>query len=239
METDQALEKIKINQRSEEVADIIERMPSRFGLIITGIVLFIAALILLFGFLAEYPDKVTGPLIITAEKSPVKLVAGTSGKLLYMKLFRDKAPVKEGDYIAVIQNATDPVVVKDICGFLQARKNNLFDYGLLLDGLPKNVMLGELNEKYYALIKALTDSHNYYANNLLGKQQQQLSDLIAFDTEMEKEQHNELVVKQTNLSTSYHTYQRDSALFKEKYWLQLTMREHIFSIMALWPQITS
>ena len=44
--------------RTEEVQEIIERMPTRFGARITMIVAFIISLIILFGWKVRYPDVI-------------------------------------------------------------------------------------------------------------------------------------------------------------------------------------
>ena len=49
-----------IAQRTEEVNDIIDRMPHRTGKIVTVGVAFFAGLLILFGFVIKYPESVTG-----------------------------------------------------------------------------------------------------------------------------------------------------------------------------------
>ena len=62
--TDPELKKYHGNERTEEVRDIIDRMPTKFGFWVTGIVVFIFLLLMLFGWVIRYPDIVKGQLTV-------------------------------------------------------------------------------------------------------------------------------------------------------------------------------
>ena len=47
-------------RRSEEIVDIVDRMPMAFGRWVALSVLIFAALLLIFGWVIKYPDTVTG-----------------------------------------------------------------------------------------------------------------------------------------------------------------------------------
>ena len=81
----EANEKNSIAQRTEEVRDIIDRMPHRTGRIVSVIVASLAAFLLLFGLIIDYPEKVTGTISITARQAPVRLVANTCFKYIFLK----------------------------------------------------------------------------------------------------------------------------------------------------------
>ncbi|NNU33288.1 hypothetical protein HK413_02270 [Mucilaginibacter sp. S1162] len=93
-----------ISQRTEEVQDIIDRMPTKFGILISAFALTPGILIFAIGWLIKYPDVVTGVIVINANSSPVRLVANANGKLLLNKV-HSQSFVHEGDYIAIIQNS--------------------------------------------------------------------------------------------------------------------------------------
>lgn len=81
-------EKYHKNQRTEEVQDIIDRMPSKFGNYTMYIIIFIVSLLFIFGFLIKYPDIVTGKITINTASQSVKLVANSTGKIhLFSKDF--------------------------------------------------------------------------------------------------------------------------------------------------------
>ena len=103
-------ENLHIDRKSsEEVQDIIDRMPSRSGRIVALIVVVITGLLLFFGWKIEYPEKVTGPVTITARQAPVRLVANNSGKLKLLKSNSDT--VIENEIIGYIEN---PAKLEDI-----------------------------------------------------------------------------------------------------------------------------
>ena len=98
-----------IAQRTEEVRDIIDRMPHRTGRIVSVIVASLAAFLLLFGLIIDYPEKVTGTISITARQAPVRLVANTSGRLHLLQmdgeLLRDNETMGYLDNPAKLRNA--------------------------------------------------------------------------------------------------------------------------------------
>ena len=70
-----------VARRNEEISDIIDRMPTRFGKHIAIAVVLFALIITGLGWIIQYPDVVTGQVTINSDASPVTLVAGSSGKI--------------------------------------------------------------------------------------------------------------------------------------------------------------
>lgn len=103
--------------RSEELDEIIDRMPMAFGKWVALAVIVFAALFLLFGWIIKYPDMVTGQIKINAQNPTVRLVANSTGNLL---LFSHKAQeeVKKGEYIAVVQNPASTEDVRKIADLI-------------------------------------------------------------------------------------------------------------------------
>ena len=64
----------KSSGRSEELDEIIDRMPMAFGKWVALAVIVFAALFLLFGWIIKYPDMVTGQIKINAQNPTVRLV---------------------------------------------------------------------------------------------------------------------------------------------------------------------
>ena len=65
---------------SEEVQDIIDRMPTGwvgYVTILTGV--FISVMLAL-SFIIKYPDTVYGEIIITSDKAPIRLISANSGR---------------------------------------------------------------------------------------------------------------------------------------------------------------
>lgn len=92
--------------RSEEVQDILTKMPHwmiRWGSLV---VLIILLLLFSVSWMVKYPDIITTEITITTQIPPEKLVAKTSGKIQVI-LIDDKVKVSENSPLAVIENAAN------------------------------------------------------------------------------------------------------------------------------------
>jgi len=96
----------EIELRSEEVQEILTRVPHwmiRWGNLVILIVLL---LLFLMAWIVKYPDIVTAEITITTLTPPEKLVARTSGKI--EKIFvENRASVLESTPLAIIENSAD------------------------------------------------------------------------------------------------------------------------------------
>ena len=149
----------KITQRTEEVRDIIDRMPHGIGKIVAIIVASLAALLLLLGMMIDYPEKVTGPISITARQAPVRLVANISGKLHLLKNNNDL--LTENQIIACLDN---PARLDDVLALEDYLRHNSIDslYNApRIKNLPANLVLGELSAPYYTFLNSLQKHLNY------------------------------------------------------------------------------
>ena len=63
--------KITTFERSEEVTDIIDRMPTGWTRLVVGIVSVIMGIALTLGFVIKYPDTVSGSITITLGIQPI------------------------------------------------------------------------------------------------------------------------------------------------------------------------
>ena len=96
----------EIELRSEEVQDILTKIPHwiiRWGSLV---VLVILLLLFLVSWMVKYPDIITTEITITTQIPPEKLVAKTSGKIQVI-LIDDKELVNENTPLAVIENAAN------------------------------------------------------------------------------------------------------------------------------------
>ena len=56
------------NPFSEEVQDIVDRMPTRWCWWVAGVVFLIVALMITAGFVIKYPDTVSGAIVVRREE---------------------------------------------------------------------------------------------------------------------------------------------------------------------------
>ncbi|MFN3941638.1 MAG: HlyD family secretion protein [Flavobacterium sp.] len=95
-----------IELRSEEVQEILTRVPNKFIRYGSGVIFILLCLILLLSFLIKYPDVISSNILITTQLPPEKLIARSSGKFQEI-LIADKQQVKENEVIAIIENTAN------------------------------------------------------------------------------------------------------------------------------------
>jgi multidrug efflux pump subunit AcrA (membrane-fusion protein) len=145
----------EIELRSEEVQEILTRVPHwmiRWGNIV---ILFVLLSVLTASWVVKYPDIVRAEIIITTNTPPEKVLASSTGKIEAI-LVSDKAIVKEDTPLAIIQstaNYKDVFLLKSI--ITDHSKGERFDFKKLI-----NAQLGDI-ESAYALFNTA-----YNANEL-------------------------------------------------------------------------
>jgi len=96
----------EIELRSEEVQEILTRVPHwmiRWGNIILLLILF---MMMLFSYFMKYPDIITTQIVITTQNPPEKLVARTTGKIAKI-LVEDRVEVEPKMPLAIIENTAN------------------------------------------------------------------------------------------------------------------------------------
>jgi hypothetical protein len=197
--------------RTEEVAAIIEKMPMRFSLYVSLIILLIAACLVFFGWTIKYPDLVKGQISISAPQSPVKLVAAVSGKMDIMAPPGDS--VKAGAYLAVIKNpavTTDVVLVDSLLNRINIYRP---DYGIRRSFFPEKVSLGELNNKYFAFLTALYQYLDYYHTDPIGQQEKITQSLLEENRQLLATANDQSGILERKYRLAERDFKRDSNLF--------------------------
>ncbi|TGD57657.1 HlyD family secretion protein [Flavobacterium humi] len=133
--------------RSEEVQDILTRVPH--WMIRWGTVLIFGIIIMLFviSWFLRYPDVVATEIVITTNIPPEKLVAKTTGKIEAI-FVKDKAVVREDTPLAIIENSAN---YNDVFLLQQLIDNSKSGAGFPFEKL-KNAQLGEI-ESAFALFQ--------------------------------------------------------------------------------------
>lgn len=136
----------EIELRSEEVQDILTRVPHwmiRWGNVL---ILIVIILIFLFSWLIRYPDIITTEITITTQIPPEKLVAKTSGRI--EKIFiENRAHISENTALAVIENPAnynDVLLLKSVVDTLKITSD---DFIFPLDQIPV-LSLGTIESAY-------------------------------------------------------------------------------------------
>lgn len=194
-------------KRSEEVSDIIERMPIGWTRLITVIISVIIVVMIILGLVIKYPDTVVGNITITGEKAPIRMVASAYGRLHL--LVGNNVIVKKGTCIGYIENGS---VYQDVLRLDSICKTTIKTNTQLV--LPEDLELGALSPYYNDFVLAYNQydqirKTNVYENmRKTVKIQQQSNKMVAENLKKEIEL-NKIALK--NLQRQYKT---DSILNK-------------------------
>jgi len=132
--------------RSEEVQDILNKVPH--WMIRWGTVLIFAIIVMLFFvcWFVKYPDVVNAEIIITTNIPPEKIVSKSSGRIEAI-LIKNKAIVSKNTTLAIIENTAN---YRDV--FLLKRIVDSYNINDPKINFPfselKNVQLGEIESAY-------------------------------------------------------------------------------------------
>ena len=137
-------EEKKIELRSEEVQEILTRVPHwmiRWGtILIFGIIL----MLLFTSWFIKYPDIITTQIVITTNIPPEKLIAKVSGRITTI-LVKDGVNVSKSTPLAIIENSAyykDVFLLKKIVDSIDINKIK-FPFELL-----KSAQLGEIENSF-------------------------------------------------------------------------------------------
>lgn len=193
-----------IELRSEEVQEVISRVPGR--IIQWGItVIFIVLLSMLaISWFVKYPDILTANVLITTIPAPVTSIARNNGNLVVVK--KDNETVLPGDVIGYIRSTAS------IDAVLALEKN-------VLDNLPVqslNGSLGDLEPGYSRLLAETTALKTFEEARVFDVQISQLKKQEA----THKKLHSALVAQnklsQQELELAKEKFKTDSVLFVQQ-----------------------
>ena len=134
-------DKIELN-RSEQIKDIVGRMPVNGVKWVLLIVLLLVLSMIIFGYVVKYPEIVSGPITITTNKAPVILVAKNTGRLRLLGN-TTRMSVKAGEVFALFQNTTNLKDLLHVDSLLQNLSEITYPDSAISFSL--NLNLGELN----------------------------------------------------------------------------------------------
>lgn len=200
--------------RTEEVAYIIEKMPTRFGTTVSAIVISLVLLLFLFGCIVKYPEVLKGQIVINTRQAPVKLVATTPGNIV---LLHDKvgSTVKAGEYIAYIKNSANIQEVRLLDDLLHNINIHKVTYIKHRHFFPENLSLGDLNNKYFSYLNALYQYLDYNEQQPFTTQKDINTKLLGMQKTMLKELQNDYLNQKIKYKTSQSLFRKDSTLFSK------------------------
>lgn len=218
-------------QRTEEVRDIIDRMPNRTGRIVAILVTGLCALMLFFGWLIEYPETVSGPVTITARQAPVRLVANISGKLHLLKNNGDS--LLENDIIGFMDN---PAKLQDVLAVERFMNENqlekLLDNPLTLE-FPETTALGELSPVYFSFRNVQEKLTQYSTAKPYDKKRASLVSLLNSQMQLSSHNRRQMETKASSLKIAGKNIHRDSLLYGSSAIAELELDRSSMSYLGL------
>ena len=135
-----------IELRSEEVQDILTKVPHwmiRWGTVLIFVIIFMLFFV---SWFIKYPDVVTTQIVITTNIPPEKIVSKSSGRIEAI-LVKDKSVVSANSTLAIIENTAnykDVFLLKKIVDEYNVNDDSkTFPFALL-----KNAQLGEIESAF-------------------------------------------------------------------------------------------
>ncbi|MCP4052315.1 MAG: HlyD family efflux transporter periplasmic adaptor subunit [Mesoflavibacter sp.] len=155
-----------IELRSEDVQEILTKVPH--WMIRWGNVLFLSLILMLLAmsWFVKYPDIILSEAIITTEIPPQKEYAKITGKISAL-LIKDNQEVKSNQPLAILENTANYEDVFKLKSILDTIKVNSKSFSFPIDSLPL-LFLGDI-ESQYALFE------NNYIQYKLNKELQPFS----------------------------------------------------------------
>ena len=203
----------QIKVHSEEIQELMGKIPGwivRSGLTLVFVIILS---ILLGSYFFNYSEIVKAPLIIVTHNTPLPLNAKSSGKI-DMLFVSNEQKVQVGKEIALIENTTsyeDLLKLED--NLLKIKGNANWDSLLISHELPHSVHLGSLQQAYASFAKKwvefghyLRQDHLYLKKRLLDEQIKKYETIVNRNCE-------QLVLMDQDLGLFYESYSRDSLLF--------------------------
>src|SRR5690554_5327254 len=205
-----------IELRSEEVQEIMNRVPP--WILRSGItLLFIIVIILLIGsWFFKYPDVIQAEITVTSQEPPAGVIARSTGK--FDEIYAvNNSEVRKGEPLAVINNPADTKDMLTLLMNMELWEMSRYDIEQAKILFPsRSVSLGAIQSVYAVFLNSLNDYINHleldYYPKKIASHREQLLVREEYLTKL-KEQ---IPVILEQYKTSINIYNRDSVLFSRK-----------------------
>jgi multidrug resistance efflux pump len=204
------------DNRSEEVTEIIGKMPSwliRRGIGLTGII-FLGIVIAAWFF--KYPDVIGSKIVISSGNPPIKLVARSSLPIQQIFVHNDDR-VNAGQTLCILSN---PAVYRDIRKItdLSAQLGASLDLYTTLQKIkvPAGLQLGDLQGAYTDLCLAIQDYLFFMTHNAYRATIGSLAKQVSYNGRLQKELSDKERMLQEQLRLQHNRFAADSTLVTDR-----------------------
>ena len=190
--------------RSEEVQDIIERMPTRWCAWVALIVSMLMSMLIGLSFLISYPDTVDGEVSITGANAPLRLVSRSNGRLHLLK--EPNQTISQNATIAYIESGASYNDVQLLKAYLERSPKTL----------PSNLKLGELGGSYNSYLIAVEHWERLMKSDRYKTMRKSIEAQIGSNKEVVQQLSNSLGFKEKVLYNLQKAMELDSILASKK-----------------------
>ena len=190
--------------RSEEVQDIIERMPTRWCAWVALIVSILMSMLIGLSFLISYPDTVDGEVSITGANAPLRLVSRSNGRLHLLK--EPNQTISQNATIAYIESGASYNDVQLLKAYLERSPKTL----------PSNLKLGELGGSYNSYLIAVEHWERLMKSDRYKTMRKSIEAQIQSNKDVVQQLSNSLAFKEKVLYNLQKAMERDSILASKK-----------------------
>lgn len=195
------IESVSIETRSEEIQEIITRVPS--WIIRSGIsmIFMVFSVLLTVSCFIKYPDKINAAVTITTFPSPSTIVTRHEGNIVLLK--NENQPVRKGDIVAYIKSATDYNALVAL------------EETLRLQQIPQRhtLGLGELEPFVFTYISASENKKIFTASDIFNKQLTKQKRQVENHIKLKSSLASQYKLQQEELKIARAKFERDSLLY--------------------------
>jgi HlyD family secretion protein len=200
-----------IELRCEEFQEILGSVPSwilRRGIILIA---FVVLVILIGSAIFKYPDIICTSMTLTGSTPAAALIAKASGKIQELNIV-DKQKVKQGDYLAVIENPTNTNDIRILKQYIE-QLNQKIDTVITLPS--KDLKLGTMQSLYSGFYIALFDYHEFKRLQYYTQKIDFMKEKISQYQDYHKTIAGQKAIVGEQFQLNKNQYQRDSVLNKQ------------------------
>lgn len=167
---DKGLSQSKLPEmETQEVDEIMSKMPNWLIRKGAGLLLGIVLMLLLFSYFIHYPDTREIDVEISSIIPPLKLITPSSGRIQEL-LVEDNQQVKANGVICILENPADYNSILTLKKVVTVLESSIPPVINVLDSImEQNIQVGELQPSYVNLLNSLKQYHFALNNNLIEK----------------------------------------------------------------------
>ena len=210
------VEEEEINLRSEEVQEIMGRVPpaiERYGI---AVIACITLFLIVGSFFFRYPDAIDAPIVITNSTPPVNIISKTNGKIVEI-LKQNEDSVHVGELLGVIESDADykdVLALEDMVNQFLAEK--ITDNQMVQWMSGRELILGGMQNEYLSFKTSLTDKIRVKEEKYLPQKIEVAKERIDSRAKLESKEKNLHVINIEQEAIAYEIFKRDSLLHSNK-----------------------